>query len=468
MMMPKEPTIIELNMSELEELLRRVEAKQLEDGDHDKLKTLAESYVHLLGLLKDKNVSMRRLRKMLFGLTTEKTSAILGGEIDSSVSSEADKKALPEDDGEADDSHKTSEKPAENKSKGHGRNGVEAYTGAEKIQVPHDSLQPGDDCPKCGRGTLYETNRPGTLVRLTGHAPVQATVYQLQKLRCGLCGKVFKAQLPESAGERKYDSTAGSMIALLKYGSGMPFNRFAGLQGNLGVPLPASTQWEVVQDMAVHAKPAFDELIRQAADGDILYNDDTTVKILERMGNRARQKALAEGAADNGDGAGNVDDTNDKWAHRTGLYTSGIVSTCEGQRIALFFSGLQHAGENLGDVLRRRAGELGPPIQMCDALSRNIPTELETILAHCLAHGRRQFVDVAEHFPAECRHVLESLSTVYRNDDIAQERNISPQDRLEFHQAQSGPIMEELHDWLNRRFDDRLVEPNSSLGKAIA
>lgn len=325
--------------------------------------------------------------------------------------------------------------------------------------MPHDSLQPGDACPDCGRGTVYETRRPGVLVRITGHSPVRATVYQLQKLRCNLCGKVFKASVPEVAGTRKYDATAGSMIALLKYGSGLPFNRLQGLQGNLGVPLPASTQWDIVETMAMRDKPAYAELIRQAAQGDIVYNDDTTVKILDRMGKRAEQNALAEDLAA---------DANGKWAHRTGLFTSGIVSTREGRRIALFFSGRQHAGENLGDVLAQRAAALLPPIQMCDALSRNLPAELETILAHCLAHGRRQFVEVAEHFPEECRWVLESLKVVYHNDAIAREQNLSPQERLEFHQAQSGPPMDELQAWFKRQFDDRLVEPNSSLGKAIA
>jgi hypothetical protein len=105
---------------------------------------------------------------------------------------------------------------------------------------------------------------------------------------------------------------------------------------------------------------------------------------------------------------------------------------------------------------------------MCDALSRNLPGELKTILANCLAHGRRQFVDVAERFPEECQHVLESLSVVYHNDAITRERNLSPEERLLFHQAQSGPTMEELHVWLGRQFDERRVEPNSALGKAIS
>ena len=134
----------------------------------------------------------------------------------------------------------------------------------------------------------------------------------------------------------------------------------------------------------------------------------------------------------------------------------------------MFFSGRRHAGENLKDVLAERAAELAPPIQMCDALSRNLPAELETIVAHCLAHGRRQFVEVAEHFPQKCRHVLEALAVIYRNDAIARKRNLSPQSRLEFHQAESGPTMEALRAWLARQFDQRLVEPNSGLGGAIA
>jgi len=103
----------------------------------------------------------------------------------------------------------------------------------------------------------------------------------------------------------------------------------------------------------------------------------------------------------------------------------------------------------------------------CDALSRNLPGDLKTILGNCLAHGRRKFVDEVELFPEECRHVLESLSVVYRNDAIARERKLSPQERLLLHQADSGPVMEELHAWFGRQFDERRVEPNSALGGSI-
>ena len=113
----------------------------------------------------------------------------------------------------------------------------------------HPSLRAGDACPACGEGTVYE-KAPGVLVRIIGQPPLAATVYQLQKLRCHLCGQVFTADAPAEAGPRKYDATAGSMIGLLKYGSGLPFNRLEGLQGDLGVPLPASTQWDIVEAVA--------------------------------------------------------------------------------------------------------------------------------------------------------------------------------------------------------------------------
>jgi hypothetical protein len=152
---------------------------------------------------------------------------------------------------------------------------------------------------------------------------------------------------------------------------------------------------------------------------------------------------------------------------RTGLYTSGVISTRDDHRIALFFSSHRHAGENLAEVLKQRAAELDAPIQMCDALSRNLPKELETIVANCLAHARRQFVEVHDLFPEECRTVLEAFKVVYKNDAIARRDNLSAEERLAFHQAQSQPAMTELKDWLHRQFDEKLVEPNSALGTAI-
>jgi len=446
-MRQKPPEMIEMEVEKLEELLRRAENREFEEQDYQTIRTVLASYFYVTHLIGEKNTTLARLRKLLFGASTEKTANVVGRLDEPSTAHDAAESIAT--------STPESQTPAAEMRRGHGRRKADDYPGATRITVRHESLAAGDPCPDCRRGTVYKLTNPGVLVRFVGQAPLAATVYELEKLRCQLCGKIFTAKTPAGVGAEKYDETVASMIGLLKYGSGFPFNRLDRLQGNVGIPLPASTQWDLVQAPLPKLVPAYEELIRQAAGGEVLHNDDTTVKILELMGKRSQQHAPAE-AAD----AGN--------RQRSGLFTSGVVATRAGRRIALFFSGRRHAGENLQQVLKQRAAELPPPIQMCDALSRNMSGELETIVAHCLAHGRRQFVELYERFPEGCRHVLEVVQGVYHNDALARRRELSAAQRLAFHQAHSGPAMDELHAWLVRQRDEKRVEPNSGLGMAMS
>jgi transposase len=402
---------IDVNLEELDRVLDGARQVPLSEADCEKVK-------EALHALAARWAPVR---------TTEKTSAVLG------------ESQEPKTEGQSPPERNSS--PA---SSGHGRNGAEAFVGARQVAIAHQSLQHGDRCPECGKGNVYGQKEPQALVRIVGQAPLAATVYSLERLRCGACGQVFTAPEPEGVGPQKYDETAAAMIAQLKYGSGTPFYRLEQLQGQLGIPLPAATQWEIVEETAELIKPARDELIRQAAQGEVLHNDDTRMRVL-----RLQRETSAE---------------------RTGVFTSGIVSTAEGRKIALFFTGDKHAGENLAEVLRRRTAELAAPIQMCDALSRNIPklpSGVEILLANCLAHGRRQFVEVAANFPQQCRYVLEMLGQVYGHDAEAREAGLTPQERLRFHQERSGPVMQQLHGWLEAQLAERKAEPNSGLGKAI-
>jgi len=197
-------------------------------------------------------------------------------------------------------------------------------------------------------------------------------------------------------------------------------------------------------------RPVLAALMQQAANGDVVHNDDTSMTVL----------ALQRPDAPRGD-------PDDVSPDRTGVFTSGIVSTRDDHRIALFVTGRRHAGENLARILADRTADLGPPIQMCDALARNAPKPLAVIIGHCLAHARRHVVDVVPSFPAECRRILEALGTVYHHDAEARAQGLPPDARLAYHQAHSGPVLEELHTWLRVQLDDHLVEPNSRLGQAI-
>lgn len=279
------PKTIDIKQDELDALLERVRSNELQDGDYELIKALVETVAYLNTLSNEKATSIKRLLKMVFGKKTEK-------------------KKKP---------NTNQDRPKQKKKKkGHGRNGAKAYKGAKKIKVSHQTLKSGNNCPACEKGKLYGEKTPARIVRITGGAPFQTTVYELQRLRCNLCGQIYTAQSPENVGKDKYDAKSGAMLALLKYGSGVPLYRLGKLQASLGMPLPPSTQWEIIESVANKIHPVYTEVIRQAAQGKILYNDDTTVKILSLM------------------------KETDKAAKRKGMFTSGILSECDVGKMPCF------------------------------------------------------------------------------------------------------------------------------------
>jgi HPt (histidine-containing phosphotransfer) domain-containing protein len=417
----------EISIAELEALLEQGRQEPLREDGYQKLRNAVRTLGLVTELLEKQETTLAELRELFCAASTEKTAKVL----ERAGINSGEKKPKAE-----------RKKPAA----GHGRNGAAAYGGARRIQVPHESLQSGDPCPAGCGGKVYPQHDPGLRVRIYGQAPIAAIVYELARLRCNLCGDVFTAAAPPEVGEKKYDETAASMMAVLRYGNGFPWTRLEGLQHGLGIPLPSATQCEILAETVVPLRPAFQELVRQAAQWELVHNDDTSMRVLSL-------------------------DRGDVSPERTGVFTSGIVWVFQQRRIALFFTGAKHAGENLADVLRQRRLELPPPIQMCDALSRNmpkLPAPLQTVVANCLAHGRRGFVKVIASFPEQCRFVLETLGEVYKYDEQARVARLTPEDRLHFHQQYSKPVMDKLETWLKAQFAERLVEPNSGLGKAIS
>jgi hypothetical protein len=433
---------LEVNPADLHALRDRAKRGELGVSTEDAalIEALAETVVVLSEAVEQKGTSIRRLLKMLFGIKTESKRHLF--------------KKQDEDDDSPGDGSGASDGGSKPKAKGHGRNGADAYTGAGRVSVPHPDLKGGDRCPDCGRGTLRGLD-PSPVVHVSAQAPITATIYECERLRCTTCGKVFSASAPAHAARRKYSRNVGVLIALLKYGSGMPFARLENLERMAGIPLPASVQWEQVAASASSLSPVLDALEIQAAQGEVIHNDDTGMKVLEIMKQREQSDADEPRSAVNGK------------RPRRGIFTTGIVSEVGPHRIALFCTGRRHAGENLAELLSRRAAEAGRPIQMCDALNRNLPKNLEVLLANCLSHARREFVDLLEAFPDPCRYVIDQLAEVYKNDALTREQNMDPDARLAYHQQNSGKWMDDLHTWCHAQIDEHLVEPNSSLGKAI-
>jgi transposase len=474
---PTVSPIVDVDLKAIEHVLNRAQPLLLPE-DFDLIKGLIDTLVRVTNLVRQRGSTIARLRR-LFGLSrTEKTRDVVGPPETTGPSPPAVEHApgagpatesTPSGDASnggaapstADggtlgaqatpDTEPTP--PAKPKRKGHGRVAAADYLAAEHIPVPHESLQPGDPCPRCERGNVYELKRPAPILRIVGQAPLVATCWDCERLRCATCGIVYTARAPKEAQGEKYDETAVSMIAILRYGAGMPFHRLDHLQRDLDTPLPASTQWDLVDEGVALVEPAYDELLRIAAQGKVLHNDDSYMRILELMGKR-RAKLLASGKLPD--------------PERTGLFTTAVVSiVADIGAIALFFTGRKHAGENLALLLDKRAPNLPPPIHMGDALTRNLPEGHKVIASNCIAHGRRKIVDEIGNYPVECRFILERLALVYKLDDECKARGDSDEERLLAHQKDSAPLMEDVRARMAAELAEKRIEPNSDLGQAF-
>ena len=414
---------ISLTTGQLDALVERAKSGCLQEGDVEIIQAMANAVKVLSQAVKDKASSIKKLVAMVFGPKTEKKNMVI--------------------------KPRTSEPGKKNKpliKKGHGRRSGDDFTGAEKKSVPHEDLKHKDPCPVCPKGILYQLKNPGQVIYFTGQVPIDAIIYDLEKLRCNLCGEVFTAQAPGNKTGRDYDASAMAMIPLLKYGYGFPWSRLANLQESLGIPLAATTLWDKTEAAADLIHPVFPELIYQAAQGRLFHVDDSPMKVLSLMQeNKDRTKG-----------------------ERTGIFTTGVISRIDDDKqVALFYTGRNHAGENIIDLYQKRDPGRMPPVQMCDALSRNTTDEFKGILCNCLTHGRRNFVSEIDNFPEEAEHVIEVLAEVYRIDGQTKKEEMTPEQRLAFHKENSGPLMADLKSWLDRQINENLVEPNSGLGKAI-
>jgi len=446
--------VVGMELAEVEGLLERIRPV-VSAEDYARVAGLVQMLVEVTRQVREKGATIARLRRLLGHTSTEKTAAVLG---EGSGAATGEESTRPGEDGSGRSvgpdapGDREKESRSKKKGKGHGRRPAAAYD-AQHVPVPHESLHPGTGCPGCARGKLHRLPEPALYLRLFGQTPLVAVCWDCERLRCGACGEVFTATPPEEARGPKHAESAVSMMAYLRYGAGLPGHRLGRLQESLGVPVSASTQWEVVRDRVPGLLPVYGELVRQAADGSVVHNDDTYMRILEFLGKR-RARLLAGGDLPDPD--------------RTGLFTTGILSLTAAGPVALFATGRKHAGENLADLLRERSRGRTPPILMCDALDRNLPKGHEVVEGNCLAHGRRHIVEEAENFPSECRYVLERLREVFHNEAHCKKEGLSGEARLRRHQEKSGPVMAALAAWMQEQLDEKRVEPNGGLGRAFS
>lgn len=304
----KQPTEnVTLSSEEGESLIAQVHQSNLPAAVAGRLEQIIRTCLWLVFALQETKITVSRLRRLLFGKALkasepapEDASAPSpgGGDeppADPVLPTDATDAATTASEAPPEDSQRPGRgKPKGGHRAGTGRLGADAYVGAERIECRHEELAAGQRCPVCGQGTLYELP-PGVEVRIDGHALLSAIRYELQKLRCSACGQIFTAPLPSEAGEAKYSPRARAALVVSRYYLGLPFYRLQGYQAMLGVPVPDSTQWTQIEKVGDCCYVVFEYLETLAAQGELIHQDDTTVRILTLM--KANQQIRAEAAA---------------------------------------------------------------------------------------------------------------------------------------------------------------------------
>ena len=344
------PRTVQLSREDGEALRTRLAGDALTADDRRVLDQVLQWYFWLLFALQEATFSLKRLRVMLFGEKPKKRQDPPPGVVIRSAPRQ--RWAVRRGAGGAHD-------PRRPRSGG-------ALTGAPRPWpagrrgIPwrrstwSAAMRPwrqASAVPVCGRGRLYRV-APGVEIRLDGHALLSAVRYVLEKFRCSACGQVFTAAAPAEAGADKYSARARAVLVLGRYYLGVPLYRLEGYQAMVGVPVADATQWDQIERVADCAYPVFEQLKTLAAQGEVIYQDDTHVRILSLIAENRRTQA---------------EDTS---GERTGMYTTGLVVQQGEHTICLYMAGRAHAGENLEALLTQRDAGRDKPLVMSDALAR--------------------------------------------------------------------------------------------------
>jgi transposase len=437
----KKPKIIKITPEQQEKLTAAIKASNLDAALGEFVIGLMWGNRWLVDALEKGRLSIAKLRK-LFNMTTEKALKRKNSANNNKGNNAGFTVNNPDNTVEGDDQNNLNPLVL----KGHGRKSADAYTGAVVIDVKLADLKPGDECPQdyCD-GRLYEMSDPGVMIQITGGVMAQATRYNLQKLRCAICEIVFTAPLPAGVENKKYTDSFVTMLMVNKYFMSVPLYRQEALQNYLGVPLPSSTQWELMAEHEDVFAALYSAFEFDAAQGKGMAIDDTKARILEQI-------AINKKAS--------------KKADKKSCYTTGLVSVHDDHMSYIFVTDNQTAGKSAAPFLRLRNPDLPTPYVMCDALTANIPEDISSnlyILCYCLVHARRQFYELPDGYDDLVDTVIALIGKIYDIEDAT--KGMDAKSRMQHHQHHSQPIMNELRSYLTKQQQE--FEPNGVAGKAI-
>lgn len=438
----RDPEKVELTEAQIEELTQHINDNNLTEQEKRILRKILNFSLWLEFRLKEAKLTIGRLRR-LFGFKTEKQQRREENNKSNQDDDDDNDNNDDDDTGSGDPACDRASSQKSKKRQNGGRLGYDKYCGLPEVLVPHETLSVGSQCECGGRLYAYE---PGGFIQLIGQPPVGGHRYKLERLRCSSCTKIYEAQLPETiTAAGKYTPSLLATLGIHRYHLGLPHKRLEKYQAQQGVPLPDSTQWRCVEQLAGHLLPIYQCLLTHAAQQRLMQTDDTHMKILSYI---AENKCK-------------------DYKGRRGMNTTTIVTPTDKGKIYLYITSRLHAGNNTDKLLDRRDEDLPNIIQMSDGLNHNIPKKHACTHANCLTHGRRNFMDCQSQAKQLCQTLLNWIGRLYHYDDCAKEMGFTGSARRYYHRHHSKPVLHRIHRCLIKLEAQKAFEPSSSMGKAI-
>jgi hypothetical protein len=398
------------------------------------------AFSDLLGVIQKKETTIGKLKRLIFGKTESAKNLLSSKKTDEASKSNKDNPSDKPANTNGSGNPKKDDKP---KPPGHGRKSHAEFAVQSEICCTHGELKNGDLCPLCEAGKVYKYE-PSNFIQFIAQPLLNVTKYILEKFRCNACLEIFEAKLPSDVLPHKYDVSVGVAFSIYRSGFAVPSYRMEAMLKCQGIPFSDSQMFVLQEEVAKGVNPIIEALVTEGSNSEHFNIDDTTGRI-QKLTIENKTKTEKE---------------------RRGVFTVAMNSFVESHPVILFFTGRKHAGEILEEVLKTRTLIL-PFFVMGDGSSKNTTDHPLAKEVNCNAHNRRNFVDIQAAFPETVEMVIECYKEIYKNDSHCKKTEMSPTDRLNHHIKFSLPIMASMRAELDAKIVNKLVEPNSSLGKAI-
>jgi transposase len=272
-----------------------------------------------------------------------------------------------------------------------------------------------------------ETSERITTVKLT----YQVEHHVRQKYRCRCNGAVVTAPGPAqiTPGSR-YAPEFGIGVAVAKYADHLPLERQVRMMTREGLTVESQTLWDQIQAIARHLEPTYDALGRRALEAPVI----------------------------------NVDET--RWA-MMGSTTpaTGTVWTVRSPTVSFYRILPGKSADEGRQVLNGYRGTVvADGFAVYDVLAREGPA---FTLAHCWAHAKRKYDDIAEQWPTACAEIGALIGELYAIERLVP--GAFPGDpaaqvlRRQLRQERSQSVLDRIRHWATVQ----MGLPRSEFGKAV-